>query len=365
MKICIIDEIANCSFYLAKGLGERGHEVLVLLDRQKFRKRFRFTQETPKNVRVKWLSPLPIRPRAFGIAYPLIKEILQFKPQIIHVHYLWSQLFLSQIVAWRLKVPIVGVGHGWEVLIVPHSRIRGPIQRIFLRKIDKVILTADYYLEELDTVPEHKKIYLPRIIDTETFNPNIDASEIVAKYGENIITFTARLFKIKSPYTVLYAFRLVLDQIPDANIIFIGKGPERKGMEKLVKKLHMSENVHFLGEIPNSEVGKYLNASKVETRGFQPRIVELGISQLESLASGTPIVTYYPKGDVPGVVHAFDPQSISQALIKVLTNHKFRHELSQKGRNFVVKELSVQAGVQKTLQLYAEIFKRRGILRGG
>ncbi|MHA2271579.1 MAG: glycosyltransferase family 4 protein [Candidatus Hodarchaeales archaeon] len=363
MKICLVDEIANCGFHLAKGLGERGHDVLVLLDRKRFESVFRFTQEVPKNVRVKWLSPLPIRPRAFGLAYPLMKEIIKFKPDIIHVNYLWSQLFISQIAAWRLKVPVVGVGHGWEVLIVPHSKIRGIIQRIFFKKIDRIILTADYYLKELDNISDHKKVFVGRVIDTDYFNPNIDASEISSKYGENIVTFTARLYKIKTPYTVLRAFRLVLDQIPSVNFLIIGKGPERKGMERLVKKLSMSENVHFLGQIPNPEVRKYLNASKVEVRGFQPNIVELGISQLEALASGTPIVTYYPKGDVPGVIHATDPESISQSIIKVINNPDFRRELSQKGRDFVVKEASVQIGARNTLKVYAEIFKERGNLK--
>jgi glycosyltransferase involved in cell wall biosynthesis len=362
MRVCIVDEIANCGFHLAKGLGERGHEVLVLIDRKKCENRLRFTHEVPKNVTLKWLSPLKVKPRALGLFFPLIKEIIQFKPQILHVNYLWSVLFIAQIAGWRLKIPVVGVGHGWEVLVVPHSRIRGIIQRFFLRRIDKIVLTADYYLDELDTVPEEKKVFIGRVVDTEYFNPNIDASSIVNKYGEHIVTFIARLYKIKTPYTVLHAFRLVLDQIPSANLLIMGKGPERKGMERLVKKLDMTQNVHFLGEIPNREVRKMLNASKVEVRGFQPRIVELGISQLEALASGTPIVTYYPKNDVPGVIHASNPQNISQAIINVIQNAEYRNELAKKARDHVIRKCSIQFGTQKTLKLYMEILRERGLL---
>jgi len=363
MRICIVEEIANCGFHLAKGLGERGHEVLVLLDRKRYENRLRFVHETPNNVNVKWLTPHPLKPRAFGLAYPLMKEIIQFNPHIIHVNYLWSQLFISQIAAWFLRVPIVGVGHGWEVLIVPHSKIRGFIQRFFLNRVDKVILTAEYYLQELDTIPEDKKAFIGRVVDTEFFNPDIDASEIIERYGENIITFIARLYKSKSPYTVLYAFRLVIDQIPDANLIIMGKGPERRSMERMVRKLNLDKNVHFLGEVPNPEIKKYLNASKAEVHGFQQRLIEIGISHLESLACGTPIITSYPKKDIPGVIYATDPSNIAQAIIKTIKDRQFQREISRRARENVVKNFSIEKGANETLQLYAEIFKERGILK--
>jgi glycosyltransferase involved in cell wall biosynthesis len=363
MRVCIVDEIANCGFHLAKGLGNRGHKVLVVLDKRRFENRLRFTIETPANVEVKWIEPMNFRPRALGLLFPMIKEIIKFKPQIIHVNYLWSQLFIAQLAAWKLKIPIVGVGHGWEVLVVPHSRIRGVIQKFFLNKVDKIILTADYYLDELDTVKADKKVFVDRVVDTDSFHPNVDASEIREKYGDKIVTFIARLYKIKTPYTVLRAFRLVVNEIPDAKLLIMGKGPEEEGMKQFVKKLMLEENVHFLGEVPNNEIGKYLNASNVEVRGFQPRIIELGISQREALACGTPIITYYPKGDVAGVIHASNPQNISEAIIKVMTDLDYRRRLSEEARTFVEKNYSLDIGAIRTLKVYEEIFKKRGILR--
>ena len=362
MKICVVDEIANCGFNIAKGLGERDHEVLVLLDRAKFRKRFRFTQETPKNVRVKWLTPLPIRPRALGLVFPLLREIIRFKPQLIHVNYLWTQLFISQIAAWMLRIPVVGVGHGWEVLIVPYSKGRGFIQRFFLKRVDRIILTAEYYLHELTIIPEDKKVFIDRVIDTDVFNPNIDDSEVIKKYGENIVTFVARLFKCKSPYTVIRAFRLVTDQIPDVQFIFLGKGPERKSMENLVRKLSLNQNVHFLGEIPNSEVRKYLKASKVEVHGFHKRLEEIGISHLEAMACATPVISYYPKDDIPGVINATDSSTIAQAILNILNDQEYDRKISQGARKSVVDNFSIQKATVETLRLYADIFKERGLL---
>lgn len=79
---------------------------------------------------------------------------------------------------------------------------------------------------------------------------------------------------------IKYGFRLKL----------IGEGSMRKSLEKLAKK---HKNIEFLGRVSNET--KYELFSKA--RGFiMPGVEDFGITLLEALASGTPIVAYKKGG---------------------------------------------------------------------
>ncbi|MFX1563118.1 MAG: glycosyltransferase [Promethearchaeota archaeon] len=361
MRICIIDEIANCSYHLTNGLTQMGHEVFVLLDVQRRLSRLLFTQKVPPGSELIWIRPLPIRPRALGLFFPMLLAIIRLRPQIIHVQYLWSQFFIGFIASRLLRVPIVATGHGWEVIDVPKERIRGKIQKQFLKRADMIILTAKYYHRFMeDIVPPERRIYIPRMIDTEMFKPGIPCNDITKKYGNHIVTFVARLYKVKTPYKTLKAFRLALDSIPDAHLLILGKGPEEQGMKKMVKDLQMEENVHFLGEVPNTEIPRYLNASKVEVRGFNPLTPELGISHLEALACGTPVLTYNDYPGVQGMVICLEIEEISKALIKILEDEQYQQKLGLAGREYVIKNFSIEAGTHQTIRVYKDLLRKRG-----
>jgi len=361
MKICMIDEIANCAYHLTSGLTKKGHEVHVLLDVQRRVDRLLFTHHIPKSATLKWIRPLPIRPRALGLFLPLLWAILRIRPDVIHVQYLWSHFFIGYIAAKLLGIPIIGTGHGWEVLDVPREPIRGTIQRWFLKRADMIILTADYYHKSMEGIVSRERlIYIPRMIDTDMFRPDIPAKDLLAEYGDQIVTFVARLFKIKTPYKTINAFHKALTEVPNARLLILGIGPEENNMKKTVTELGIADRVHFLGEIPNPEIPRYLNASKVEARGFNPLTLELGISHLEALACGTPVLTYNDYPDVRGMIIVLHVDEIAEAMIRLLKDKEFQQKLGREGREYVIEKFSIEAGTEKTIQVYKKVLRQRG-----
>jgi len=289
----------------------------------------------------------------------MLWRIIRLKPDIIHVQYLWSQFFIGFIAAKLLRIPIVATGHGWEVLDVPKHPVRGKIQKIFLKRVDMLILTAEYYHKFMENlVPAERRVYIPRMIDTDIFRPGIPTDDLLEKYGHRIVTFTARLFKIKTPYKTLDAFHLALKEFPDAHLLILGIGPEEERMKKKVEELNMSNNVHFLGEIPNKDIPKYLNASKAEVRGFNPLTPELGISHLEALACGTPVLTYNDYPDVKGMVICLEVPEIAEALRKILRDENYQKELGKAGREYVVSTFGIDAATNKTIKVYNILLKQ-------
>ncbi len=353
--------MANCGFYLAQGLSNSGHQVRVILDEKHKTPRSRFSNMSLPNVNVKWVKPKYIRkPRFFGLFFLICNEIRKNKPDIIHVNYLWSTMFIAQIAAFLFRIPIVAEGHGWDVLIVPHSNLRGAIQKFFLNwvSLDKIILTADYYVEKLDTVPDDKKIFIDRAIDTDFFTPITDDLDIRIKYGVNLITFITRINKQKSPYTVLTAFKKVVEEFPDAKLLVIGEGSEKTNMQSFAWSLLSDENVIFLGEIPNTELPKYRTASKAEVHGFQQGVPEIGISHLESLSCGTPIITSAPKKDIQGLIQAFTPNQIAKSIIKIFKDEDYRTKLGNDARDYMIKNRSIKIRTTRILQVYQDVMEQ-------
>jgi glycosyltransferase involved in cell wall biosynthesis len=200
MKICMISEIANCAYHLTTGLTRKGHEVHVLLDIQRKQSKLLFSHGTPPGSKLSWIRPVPIKPRALGLLVPMLIKILRIRPQVIHAQYLWSHFFIGFIAAKLLRIPLVGTGHGWEVIDVPKSPIRGKIQRLFIKRADMIILTAEYYHKFFKgIIAPNRLVYIPRMIDTDIFRPGIPCEDIIKKYGNRIVTFVARLFKVKTP----------------------------------------------------------------------------------------------------------------------------------------------------------------------
>jgi len=356
----MIDEIANCAYHLTTGLTRKGHSVVALIDVKQNLPRLLFTHTVQKGADVKWIKPWPLRPRALGLFIPMLLAIIKSRPHIIHIQYLYTQYFIGFIAAKILGVPIVATGHGWDVLEVPLMRFRGRIQRWFLKRTDMIILTADYYHKYMDgLVAPENRIYVPRMIDTEKFRPGIDADDIIEKYGTKIVTFVARLHKIKTPEKTIQAFRIALDEFPDATLLILGIGAEEDNMKQMVRDLNMVERVHFLGEVANTEIPRYLNASKVEVRGFNPDTPELGISHLEALACETPVITYNDYPDVGGMIICLEVPEIAESLKNILRDETLQKSLGKAGRKYVMDTFDIDAATHKTIQAYYKVLTKK------
>ncbi|MFX1559536.1 MAG: glycosyltransferase family 4 protein [Promethearchaeota archaeon] len=360
MRVCMVEEIANCAYHLTTGLTRQGHSVVVVLDVKRQLNRLLFTHSVQQGAEVKWIKPWPIRPRALGLFIPMLLAIIRSRPHIVHAQYLWSQFFIGFIAAKLLGVPIIATGHGWEVLEVPKSRFRGQIQRWFLKRTDMVILTADYYHKHMEgLVPPENRVYIPRMIDTDTFRPGIKADDLIGKYGNKIVTFIARLHKIKTPEKTLKSFRIALDEFPDAHLLILGVGEEEKNMRRMVSENDMVDNVHFLGEVSNTEIPRYLNASKVEVRGFNPDTPELGISHLEALACETPVLTYNDYADVGGMIICLEVPEIAENMKNILRDEDLQKKLGKAGRKYVMETFGIDTATDMTIRAYRKVLSRK------
>lgn len=355
----MVNEVANQAFHLTKGLVEMGHEVKVIMHESKRSDTLLFSQNSIPNVEVCWLKGGPSKFRAVTMASPLIREIVKFEPHIIHAHYLRTLVLLSTVAALALRVPIIGVAHGSDIRGYRQQLFRRAIMRLFMYRIDKVILTAKHFRKEAFMVPPAKMVYIPRIIDTDLFRPGTASQELMNKYGGKVILSVASLTKIKTPDKMVRAFRFVVDEIPDARLLFCGDGPEKSALIKLRDDLNLEDNVLFLGNVPNSQLPRFYHFARAEAHAFNRRTPAMGISHLEARACGLPVVTYIGSKKIPGVVSVFEEKEIAQALIRIIQDKRYANQLGKLGLEHVLSNSSIQAVTQQTLQLYDRVLREK------
>jgi glycosyltransferase involved in cell wall biosynthesis len=119
-------------------------------------------------------------------------------------------------------------------------------------------------------------------------NPGIDVDNYyVSTKKSNYFYTVGRLEKIKQIDIIIQSFALFNN--PQYKLKIIGDGIEKDNLIKLAKKLKIHENVEFLGKQTTVQISKI--ASKAKIGIFNCPNESFGLSILESLASGTPVIT--------------------------------------------------------------------------
>lgn len=111
----------------------------------------------------------------------------------------------------------------------------------------------------------------------------------------------------------------------DVHLLVAGEGELRGWLEEEVKNLNISGRVHFLGEVSQKQLPKYLWASDVFSR---PSLTEgLGIAFLEAMAAGLPIVAT-PVGGIMDFLgdqqvgllcRVHDPKDLAEKIRTIIT----------------------------------------------
>lgn len=105
---------------------------------------------------------------------------------------------------------------------------------------------------------------------------------------DNSILFVGNIKRHKGLHTLLKAFKIVLDKIPEAKLVIVGNGDNfRSGDDSIAKEFNSipSENFEFTGRISDEKLKEYYKKARLLV---QPSLYEgFGIPPLEALMCGT------------------------------------------------------------------------------
>ena len=190
-------------------------------------------------------------------------------------------------------------------------------------------------------------------IDTEHFKPS-DPSKLRRELGIDdrpTIISVGRLVHRKGQDRLVEAMSRIVKELPNALLVFVGEGPHRKVLDRLVKKYELQEHVRFIGRIHYADLPRYIALGDVFAMPSRSRLLGLeveglGIVYLEASACGLPVVGGSSGGapdavkdGITGyVVDGNNIDEIAERTTKLLRDHQLRKAMGQAGREWAVAE---------------------------
>lgn len=261
--------------------------------------------------------------QAFSLARATLRELQGLKERglaaVIDAHYFYPDGVAAAWLGQRLRIPVVITARGSDINVLA----RHPVpRRLIVRAAQQaaaVVTVSESLRAELIRmgVPADRVRTLRNGVDLVRFSPPADRAAVRASLGLNALTLLSvgRLVPGKGHALVVQA----LQQIPDAELVIVGDGPERSAIEEAVKAGGLSGRVRFTGALPHAKLVEYYRAADVMVLASasegMPNVV------LEALACGTPVVATAVGGipeildrSVGRVVASREPPQIAAAI---------------------------------------------------
>jgi 1,2-diacylglycerol 3-alpha-glucosyltransferase len=317
----------------ARGLENRGHEVVVLAPDTKERPSY------PRKVHY-----LPSREFKYYPGYRVVispSDMLEFlrheKVDIMHSHGLASMAILSLTAARALKVPHVLTFHTMANEAIRYYSpfpVREDIMvelvwtylRNMLKRPEVVIAPSAPVKKELE---EHNVAMkacevVPTGVDCRRFTPERYDKKFLERFGfggKRVMLHVGRLSMEKRLDIVFDAMSKLSAELPDLRLLVVGAGPAMDSYKRKVSELGLSEKVVFAGFLPDEELP--VAYASCEALIISSTFETQGLVVLEALASGTPVVGIRYRA-IPEFVHEgkngclFDFDSCAEAILRCL-----------------------------------------------
>lgn len=250
---------------------------------------------------------------------------------------------------------IVASTHGHEVGWAMLPAARQALRRIG-RHCDVITYIAEYTRTRLAGAfgPHPELRRLSPGVDVAVFRPGLDGSAVRARYGltgRPVIVCVSRLVKRKGQDVLIEALPGIRRAVPDAALLFVGRGPYERGLRERADRLGVAEHIAFAGAVAFQQLPEHYAAGAVfampcRTRRKGLDVEGLGIVYLEASAVGLPVVAgdsggapeAVRAGETGYVVAGRDVDAVTARLVTLLQNAALRREMGVAGRAWVEQE---------------------------
>ena len=148
----------------------------------------------------------------------------------------------------------------------------------------------------------------------------------------------------------------------DFNIVIIGKGTasEIEQLEIIIKNKGLSDRVELVGHIDRTQINDVFFDLDIAVTTFRYDV--FSVANIESLASGTPLVAYRSGGTMEalenggGVLVDGGPKEMAIELKKLISDEQLRKSMSIQARKVAEKYYSIDSMGTKHYEFYEKLF---------
>ncbi len=261
-----------------------------------------------------------------------------------------------------LKTPFLN----WTPQDFAHQVMQLPLLRHNVKRCsetaDHVIMCSYSALEEFRAAYQkmdfNKVSVIQNAVDLQEINTIGGAQDLPGKNPCLSVVFAGRLVWVKGLMCLLKAFKLVKENIGNAQLHIYGEGPEESRLKNFVISARLNKIVHFHGRIPHKQLILELKkADLVVTPSFHEA---QSMFTLEAMACKKTVIAF----DIPSMreiitdgqtgllAKAFEPAALAEKIRIAIGDIKLRRQIGENAYNHIKQKHDWSWQVQKYLDIY-------------
>jgi len=371
----LVNGVVTCISSLKEAYERRGHEVYIFaprvedyVDQEKNVFRYRSVNLTSK---VRYPLPIPL-------SFKVKKVIIEFNPDIVHVHHPFLLSSVAIMYGKKLGIPKILTLH---TQYEQYAYYVSPIPERVTHEAIKMIISNLAYKTDCITTPsasmkelikgygiKNRIEVIPNAIHLISFREDdeLKRAEIKKRYNLNeddkIILFAGRVASEKSIDKIIKALAIIKKRsFGKEKLLIVGDGTAMGELKQLARTLKVEEDVIFVGTVSYEEIKHYYKMAYVFT--IASTTETFGIVTIEALASGVPVLAIKAPGavdiltdDLDGLLVDNDVDKFANALEKIIREPELRERLS-KGALKTSENYSIDKISESMLNLYQEVIE--------
>lgn len=296
-----INGVSNSIQTLVSEMRERGHEVKILALSDSMHS---YKEGDEYYISSFFIFLYPDARYSLRFHDPLIRELIEWKPDLVHLHTEFASKHLAMRIIRHVHCPYVFSCHTifeqyvryatanlfslrWyitlkmgiiyrhaSVLIVPSKKMKRIIRSYHVRRPIAVIPTGidlNRYQKRIDADQKKELLQSLHLDDTN-----------------KILVVLSRLSREKNIEELIRYMPSLLKEDDEIRMIIVGEGPDKKHLAHLAKKLDLTDHIVFTGVISPERAYCYYQLGNIFV--CASTFESQGLTYAEALASGLPLV---------------------------------------------------------------------------
>lgn len=288
-----------------------------------------------------------------------------FRPDIIHTH-LWeteitikslTNLKCLRITHCHSNFPPLKVGKLFQKKAITNKYER----MLFFRKNQNYFIAIsspnyDFMKSKLPKELRTRLSLIPNGIEL----PKLKKNSHINKLGNIKLIMVGSFVKEKNQFFAIKIFKEILKNNSNCTMTFLGNGPLLKNIIDYTNKLGLNEKIFFKGNVSN--VNDFLEASNIYIHTAKAEA--FGLSILEAMALGLPVVTLDGKGNrhfIKNGINGYcfekeDVNLFADTILKLCKNPDLYLKISKNAIE-TARNFSIEAMTKEIVKMYYKLNK--------
>lgn len=349
---------------LGKALADKGHYIHFITYQQPVRLTGFSANIFYHEVRIPTYPLFDFPPYETALASTLVDVVRNNHLDLLHVHYAIphaSAAYMAKKILEHqgIQIPFITTLHGTDITLVGKDKTYAPVVSFSINQSDAITAVSNNLRDETfaNFKIEKEISVIHNFVDIHRFNKKpIDAfKRVIAPEGEKIILHASNFRKIKRIADVIYTYNMIRKEIP-AKLLLVGDGPERPMAEELCRELEIGEDARFVGKQQDMEeiyaiADLFLLPSEYES---------FGLSALEAMAAGTPVVATNSGGLPEIITHGVNGYLSNIGDIESMGNFAKNILINEKTHNafkIAAREQALRFDIENIVPLYESLYQ--------